>query len=758
MLKISACTIVRDEAKNVGRWVECVRPFADEIIVVDTGSKDNTREIAKAAGARLYEFPWINDFAAAKNFALEQAKGNWIVMPDADEYFTEDSQRRLRSVVRKYHQDKNVAGIITPFTNIDVNKQNEVISTAWQMRIFRNEPQLRFVGKVHETLQNRAQDGKNRDFCVEESLRFIHTGYSFKNIEAKKRRNLEILQAEIKAAGGIAPQQMGYLLDCYLGLQDFPAAVKYGRLAMDHLEETGLWGQEGKVICSYLQAVAEAEPHNYAGELKRSLEKYPRIPELWVLWGRKLLQEKQMIPAYEAYKNALNISQDKDKSHQNSAMTVLMPEVENTLGCLERYIPYYEAEERQDYLSAARAAAYSLLDLYQRADSVQIPAYMRSAQHKTSIIIPNYNQRVYLEALLDSIRLYTKGLDYEIIVIDDGSQDDSRAYLAQQKDVHIILNDVNEGFPKSCNKGLRAAVGDELLLLNNDIIVTPDWLKNLRKALYGAARAGAVSPVTNNSSNRQSVDVPYNNELSPAGKKNIHDFALTYNKTDHSQWYKWNTLVAYCFLLKREAYDNIGGLDEMFSPGNYEDDDYSLRLRRAGYELYLCKDTFVHHFGSVSFSKVSEEQQKKYKELNWQNRQKFLQKWHLDDCKYSYYSNCISDIVLKKKNCRIIEYNSSSMLDLYILAMQNPHGEISGTTKNKHDLDIGIPFKMSYTADLTDFLAVLDGEYDCIIITEDFTDLTDQNAFIQVIEKHLCPRGMLIAANGSQLLCMEKEV
>jgi glycosyltransferase involved in cell wall biosynthesis len=98
-IKISACTIVKNEEKNIERWLAGVRSFADEIIIIDTGSTDNTVALAKAGRAVVKHFPWRNDFSAAKNFAIEQAHGDWIVMLDADEYFDENSQKKMRQIM-----------------------------------------------------------------------------------------------------------------------------------------------------------------------------------------------------------------------------------------------------------------------------------------------------------------------------------------------------------------------------------------------------------------------------------------------------------------------------------------------------------------------------------------------------------------------------------------------------------------------------------------------------------------------------------
>ena len=93
-LKISACTIARDEAHDLPRWLENTAVYSDERIVVDTGSEDDTKELAEAAGARVYDHPWSDDFAVAKNAALAYTTGEWVAFLDADEYFAAPQQVR----------------------------------------------------------------------------------------------------------------------------------------------------------------------------------------------------------------------------------------------------------------------------------------------------------------------------------------------------------------------------------------------------------------------------------------------------------------------------------------------------------------------------------------------------------------------------------------------------------------------------------------------------------------------------------------
>ena len=251
-------------------------------------------------------------------------------------------------------------------------------------------------------------------------------------------------------------------------------------------------------------------------------------------------------------------------------------------------------------------------------------------RHKTSIIILSYNTQELLQLCLASIYEYTEAGTYEIIVVENGSEDGSAEWLKEQQGLICIYNDENRGFPKGCNQGLKAATGTELLLLNSDTVVTKDWLKNLRLALYSSAKVGAVSCVTNYCSNNQQIKAPYD------GIEEMLDFAAQYNKSNPALWEKRPKLVGFCYLFKREVLEKIGFLDERFSPGNYEDDDYSLRILQAGYDLLFCRDTFIHHFGGAAFKKklkVQNEAQmiERYNAVLLRNHDIFFAKWHVPE-------------------------------------------------------------------------------------------------------------------------------
>lgn len=223
-MNISAVTIVKNEAKNIGRWLHSVNQYADEIIVVDTGSTDNTVEIVTSAGVRVEYFPWIDDFAAAKNYALDLCHGQWIAFLDADEYFEDDTAKKIRPLLTSYSGDTHVAAIMTRLANIDQDQHNRLLSYTYQVRLFRNLRDIRYEGKIHETLTGL--NIKNRTIKLAENMDIIHTGYSSRINRQKVKRNLTPLLNR-EENGTCTPADYSYLADCYYGLQDYENALKY---------------------------------------------------------------------------------------------------------------------------------------------------------------------------------------------------------------------------------------------------------------------------------------------------------------------------------------------------------------------------------------------------------------------------------------------------------------------------------------------------------------------------------------------------
>ncbi|MBN2982931.1 MULTISPECIES: glycosyltransferase family 2 protein [Cohnella] len=235
----------------------------------------------------------------------------------------------------------------------------------------------------------------------------------------------------------------------------------------------------------------------------------------------------------------------------------------------------------------------------------------------TSIIIPTYNQLALLKECIRSIMDNTN-VPYEIIVVDNASADGTAAYLRSLGgQVRFRALDANRGFAGAINVGLMMAKGSTLLLLNNDTLVTERWLDNMLACLNSDERIGMVGPVSNCVSGDQQITVPYDHI------GDMPRFAAAFNRSDASRWRRTDRLVGFCLLFRRELFEQIGYFDEGFELGNFEDDDYGIRVRLLGRNLVVAEDTFIHHFGSVSLRAIGEQ----FARINDRNHLYFNEKW-----------------------------------------------------------------------------------------------------------------------------------
>lgn len=236
----------------------------------------------------------------------------------------------------------------------------------------------------------------------------------------------------------------------------------------------------------------------------------------------------------------------------------------------------------------------------------------------TSIILVTRGGLDYTRSCVESIRRHTAAGSYELILVDNGSDDGTAAWAKEELNIHVIENSYNAGFSKGCNQGAAAASGELILLLNNDTLVTPGWLDGLKRGLFSDSTVGAVGPVTNSAYYWTQIPSHYTT------LEELDQFSESVRQSGGGTPLEERLkLIGFCMLLRREAFEEAGGMDERFGIGNFEDDDLSLRLRLLGYKLLLCKDTFIHHYGSVSFKSDTTS----YLQLFARNNQVFKEKW-----------------------------------------------------------------------------------------------------------------------------------
>ena len=200
-IRISQCMIVKNEEKNIRRALTWAKDIVFEQIVVDTGSTDRTVEIAQEMGAKVYHFQWIDDFAAAKNYAIEQASGEWIAFLDADEYMNQEDTRKLVRLLEQISMPKKgeKLPLFIRCALVNLNDKGKPFDIGIQDRIFRKWKDLRYHGKIHEQIQ-MPPGGRFTFIQAENLLSIFHTGYEKSVYEetGKLERNQELLERELE--------------------------------------------------------------------------------------------------------------------------------------------------------------------------------------------------------------------------------------------------------------------------------------------------------------------------------------------------------------------------------------------------------------------------------------------------------------------------------------------------------------------------------------------------------------------------------
>jgi len=214
---------------------------------------------------------------------------------------------------------------------------------------------------------------------------------------------------------------------------------------------------------------------------------------------------------------------------------------------------------------------------------------------KTSVIIPVWNGARFLAACLDALlaQKIDAGHTFEVIAVDNASVDQSADLIAQRyPNVRLIRNAQNQGFAGGCNRGIEAAVGDLIVLLNQDTQVQPGWL---------AALVAAASVPTHGVVGCK-ILYPDRKLIQHAGGWMAWPLALShhhgYQELDQGRWdsshsVEWVTGAA--LAVRRDVLDQVGLLDEAFWPGYFEDADFCLRVKVAGYQVYYAADAVVLH-------------------------------------------------------------------------------------------------------------------------------------------------------------------
>lgn len=209
---ISLAMIVKDEAATIARCLASVQEFVTEIIIVDTGSSDNTKEIVAAFTDKIYDFAWVNDFAAARNYSFQLATGDYVMWLDADDVLLPDDQENLKQFLAQL--EPGVAAI-SMYYNLQQDDQGRVISRLRRNRIVKRCKQFQWIGAVHEYL------------AVYGNIVCCDAAVTHCPLEHDAFRNLAIYEQRLQQGEEFTPRDLYYFANELFEHKLYNRAVEY---------------------------------------------------------------------------------------------------------------------------------------------------------------------------------------------------------------------------------------------------------------------------------------------------------------------------------------------------------------------------------------------------------------------------------------------------------------------------------------------------------------------------------------------------
>ncbi|RJX19438.1 MAG: glycosyltransferase [Ammonifex sp.] len=347
-ISVSLCLITRNEERRVASCIDSVRHLVQEIIVVDTGSSDRTVELVRQKGARVFTFSWRDDFAAARNYALDRATGEWILVLDADEILEPVEPEEFARLLAAPEVEGYFVKICSYLGEGKERTEDQVV------RLFRNRPAYRFQGAIHEQVAGAIKRHNGGEGLALSPLVIHHFGYLDREVKAgnKRQRNISLLK---KALAG-RPDDPFLLFS--LGIEYFQG----GEIAkgVGQLEKALalMRGGEGYfrdlLVTLGLGLLKTGQRDRLALLLDKALLMLPGDPDLHLLKGVLALGEGRYAAAAGALQSALAAESRLLPAHH---VHTLLGDACNILG------RFKEAED--EYLSALRLVAHNLYPLAQ---------------------------------------------------------------------------------------------------------------------------------------------------------------------------------------------------------------------------------------------------------------------------------------------------------------------------------------------------------------------------------------------------------
>ncbi|WP_313563059.1 glycosyltransferase family 2 protein [Ruminiclostridium cellobioparum] len=431
-MKITACSIVKNEANNIEKSINSYRDAVDEIIIVDTGSTDNTVEICKNCGANVLFYKWNNDFSAAKNYALEHANGDWIIFLDADEWFEPSLDKySISNILSSMHP--LVDGILLTMCDFDLNDK-KVRAKGVANRLFRRNKKIRYHGRIHEMLKK--ENEKFNLFRIEE-FEIYHSGYANELSEIKSNRNIDILY-DIYNTQKKSTELYFYLFRENYILGNLTEADKFYDLLSVQKDLDNVVRYKDNFLALYeyrLESMIQRPEIFNSKDIDMFLEnvykKYPDIPIFSYYIGCQRLKYEDFSESYRWICNAIKLNNYYNDIYINTFVNFLA-DANYKLGCIKEYQRRSE-DALVHFIDAIKQATLSQLSLI----LLKIINIIKSEQQEEIILFINsildINNKAVLECILlvlKKTRLHNVFIYYAIKYNKEFDGQDETTYIA----------------------------------------------------------------------------------------------------------------------------------------------------------------------------------------------------------------------------------------------------------------------------------------------------------------------------------------
>lgn len=302
---VSLAMIIKDEEEMLEQCLMSIKDIVDEIIIVDTGSKDNSIAIASKFTDKIFNYEWDNNFSNARNYSIEKCTRDWIFFMDADDYFNPRDKNKFLKLIES--SDKEGYFFVTK-NYIDLNRKDKY-STNLNIRLIRNKDRYEFVGAIHEQLVEKRNKTLDISLFSTVDISIEHKGYLKAVMEKKqkKERNINILEEELKKD----PKNIFMNFNMgneYLSLENYNKALEYYDIS--YKNSTEVRGFTHKLLLRMVVCYNELKEFKKAIKFaEEAIKIFPKFTEVYYMLGTIFEKERKYTLAIESYEKAIDIGE-----------------------------------------------------------------------------------------------------------------------------------------------------------------------------------------------------------------------------------------------------------------------------------------------------------------------------------------------------------------------------------------------------------------------------------------------------------------